>query len=233
MKTDFVFHYGDEAQWEFYRKYFDRLPEGCRKFVTIRSDYSPQTIHYTRIQSDLKNAILVPIENRGLDTGAFLLALDRIFRDREQPDLILKVHSKSTRNTGPFGEGPAWRQTLMDSLVGSKERTRACIRIFESCPDIGMVGSGRYLIQEPYRAEIDRYAREVLGLVHQSTNRFVAGTMFWVRFPILKKAFGGKDLRGIVARMPSGRVNHDYEPHWLERIYGNIVFQQGLRIQGV
>jgi hypothetical protein len=63
---------------------------------------------YSKLSIDRNNLQIIFMENRGVDTGGFLIALDQLFKQNIQHDFIIKIHSKSSSNH--------WRQILLSFL---------------------------------------------------------------------------------------------------------------------
>jgi hypothetical protein len=60
---------------------------------------------YSKLNIDINNLQIIFMENRGVDIGGFLIALDQLFKQNIQHDFIIKIHSKAHTNH--------WRQILL------------------------------------------------------------------------------------------------------------------------
>lgn len=225
MRICVVFHLGTPAEWPFYRPYLLNVPKPFDLYVTVHD--------LERSRAELRelgamgahrlHPIVVP--NRGMDTGPFLLAIRRL---RRSYDLLLKVHTKTEKNVAN------WRRELLDPILASPKAVRRVMACFAE-RRVGMVGARRWLIKEPMNEAVDAYARG-LGLSRQPGNTFIAGTMFWVRPSLVLRHFALVDVSRAVLEMPPGdeakRVAMS-SAHAMERIFGNLVTQQGYQIRGL
>ena len=123
-------------------------------------------------------AVVIHHEDRGMDVGGFFALCPSLFRSKY--DYVLKLHTK--RNA-------KWRKALIEPLLGTPERVRRGITAF--APGVGMVGSKSWLITMGkdwgiYNHHINSIT-EVWG-VPKTTCKFIGGTIFWIRYSILREA---------------------------------------------
>jgi hypothetical protein len=204
---------------------------------------------------------VIPMPNRGLDVGGWLVSLYSIFNqvqtrngaeEREEGaiddstadhtpvwmryDLMLKVHTKNFDSAHKHD----WCRALMNAVAGTPQRVRACVRLFATDPSIGMLGARAWHIFERYRADVQAMAQRMgLPTQPQQGSKFIGGTIFWARFPLLAAAFAGKDIRQLINLFPPGYPldlfgrNTDSAAHFVERIFGNLIYIAGFRIVGL
>ena len=58
-------------------------------------------------------------------------------------------------------------------------------------------------------------------------NNFIGGTMFWVRYEIIKKYFTPEIISKILELSPNGYHDTPTPMHAIERIFGYIVTKEG------
>ena len=127
----------------------------------------------------LSRISVVVSENRGLDIGGFLRALDAMVHSGRPYDLLLKLHTKSS---------DGGRANLVRGLCATPGRVRDAVDAFARRPSLGMAGPAGLVLadghefclsqNEPYLGEL----AERLGIrVPLGALRFVAGSMFWAR----------------------------------------------------
>jgi hypothetical protein len=128
---------------------------------------------------------LVP--NRGRDVAPKFCG----FRDAvESYDLILFLHSKKTEQRK---DGALWRQTLMQTLAGSRETVDSIIYAFQRFPSLGIVFPQHY---EPIRRDVNwgtnyHIARRLghrmgFKIKPHGFLDFPSGSMFWARSSALR-----------------------------------------------
>ena len=183
----------------------------------------------TRLRNVYGQVFIVPMPNRGLDAGGFILACahavaeERHARGGTTYLTLLKLHCKTRRGQEPPERLEArleWRAALLSSLVGSVAQARACVQRVNSLNGsrVGMVGPHRYLYVERSGFEASRTLEQVYADIlpvrvrgnnylvpsddHPIT--FVAGSMFWAR------------AEPLLAGFRSGLRANDEEAHGLE-----------------
>ncbi len=222
-----LLHIGYFQEWDFYRNYLLNIPFNYDLYVTIM-DNLPNLEEVKQIFITFHTgAIVLAMANKGLDGGGFLIALNYILERQLHYDFVLKIHTKSTRNTGPH-----WRLELLDPILGSAEQIKECIRIFHTEQNVGMLGSKKWLFHEGQREDIFNFSLAT-GLVKYSGSPFIAGTMFWARFNIIADFFTGKNLPNMVDGFPLGFPPGESAGHFLERIFGFIIVNSGYTIKGI
>lgn len=187
------------------------------------------------LERDFPNVKIIITENIGFDIYPFLCFLREI--PLERYDLIFKIHSKKDipiqyHLNGYDLSGPNWRNCLLSSILGSKERVRQIVDLFAENPKIGFVGAKELLVKDNLvDQDIDMSRVEVFmkecGL---SVNRkeFLAGSMFAIRSrllqPIKDRNFKMDDFPQYYPRDWNGL------PYCLERIFTFLVSSQGYEV---
>lgn len=97
------------------------------------------------ILSEHPDAVITESENRGADIGAFLLQLAAMLRTGSMPDILYKIHTKSSSYCG-FQD---WRGNAIRGLVGSRERALCVLRAMTENPNVGMVCAKRWTFGVP------------------------------------------------------------------------------------
>lgn len=236
-KNCVIYHYGYGNEWNFYKPYFKNI-ENYDLFITVyykkNTDEYMQCIH--NVTEINMNAMIINVENKGLDGGPFLIALHKINKMGLKYDYIIKLHSKS-----PYNYGPEWRQQLIDSIIGSKYILEKNLYLLKENKNIGMIGSSEWLIEEPLKNDIEQLFIDLFEETSNEPNyKFIGGTMFIARFNIFDNIISKNDnIIKYISKYTSG-VSYDEnneliekEAHWLERIFGKIVENAGYEIIGV
>ena len=162
----------------------DTLPEDFVNYVKLK---------YPQI-------IFIDTPNAGFDIGSFFSILKHCKENNLEFDYVIKVHTKTIDE---------WRNNMLDTIAGSINYIHNILKTFEN-PKIGLICDGtmecinngsqtnnnyvhlKYLI-EKYNINISPNANV----------RFAAGTMFWIRYCILKKIFWERDFNNILEEFNS------------------------------
>lgn len=236
-----IFHMGTLQEWAFYRPYVHNLRRAYvayDMYVTLLHEaHTPDMVR--RVQAFHRGAgtvgpgcverpvEFIPMENRGLDTGAFLLAVQRIEKLGRTYEYVVKVHTKTTRH------GSGWRQQLTQAVLGSPVRIFHSIKTMDNDPSVGMIGLRDWLQTDGPRDDVDAVA-ERIGVKTRGENTFIGGSMFWARFAPMADALRGLDAEAFLATchlgQPAGHAQ--CEAHMLERIMGNLITDAGYQVRG-
>lgn len=217
------FHLGYGHMWSQFVKYIINVYDTgyhTDLYVTYQKESDP--IHVIRRQ--FPNAIFIQT-TRGCDTGAFLLQIEAMYHKKY--DYVFKLHTKKRED---------WRLDLLDPVADTTSRIRLVCQQFKEHPEIGMIyGNTRWIrrhdqINEPLITELcQKYHTEING-----NSRFVGGTIFWVRWAILKKWVEDShiNLRNEYNRCELGYLvnNKPTFMHSWERIFGYIVNKYNMTV---
>lgn len=164
----------------------------------------------------------VETPNEGLDVGAFLRVLDKI----REYDYVIKVHAKNSKRNGV-----GWRKELY-RVAFSPEALELL-----ADPTIGMVGPETWVCYEHYRnrALIKEWHEKLFGCSMVGEEPFIAGTMFAAKTSVFD-CLTPELTTELLAKMHPGYIRDDVTgqiPHALERLFGYMVSQKGLKIAGL
>lgn len=177
---------------------------------------------------------IVPVENKGFDIWPFLQVLNLV--DLDNYDDILKIHTKKYRKKKDFyGRGNAWRNYLIDALLGSPKQFQKNIHLMQMDKSVGLIGSRATLATMGCLEKDDSILFDEMCQNHGipiSKGRFIAGTMFLVRAKCFQRIkdmnFKSEDFNHI--QQTSGRTT---TAHTLERLLSRIVEIEGYEITTV
>jgi hypothetical protein len=238
-----VFHVGDIGELPFYLPYLGNIAAAVRfdAIVTVREDKLHEGVAMRAFEAfdamrasasvtptrGLAALQVVPCPNRGMDCGAWLFAMDRIFdgdtpwRDRWRSyEAVFKGHTKTLAS-----QPPTWRRDLMKAVARSPARAAACVRVLRSRPSVSMLASGRWTLTEPpWRLGLMYEIARKLGMnpSHAGELSFVGGTIFWARFEQLCTPFARLPRRpaDYMTLFPEGKPPGETEAHSFERLFG-------------
>lgn len=193
----------------------------------------------TSIGEAVPGARVLLVPNVGYDIYPFLHVLQHVRLSEYQ--FILKIHTKNRREPGQdvvYGlpvPGYAWRDELINSIVGSKEIFRRNLGMLVEDKEVGCLGASRFVFTTKENREEATYRlaewREKCGAARG--HRYVGGSMF------LARAYPFERLKGLRMRPDDFRsetmATKDYKntAHAFERLLGIVVESEGFRIEGV
>ena len=191
---------------------------------------------------DFPSARFLPCENRGYDIWPFLKAVQSA--DLGRYDLVVKLHTKRDIDLPRKAEvgytvlnGSRWRDHLL-AFVKTPEAWSKTVARFGD-PKVGMVADRHVVFRrcdarrEAHGGSFDAAVRELnekWGIPAKRNGRFVGGTMFAVRAPILAHLVSHPFSAGMFGAS-GGHENETYA-HVLERMMGLVVSGLGFRVEG-
>lgn len=175
--------------------------------------------------------------NRGLDIGSFLMTIKKIQESGNKYDYLLKIHTKKSLESSGEYFGKQWRNNLLDSVI-SKDGFKKSMDSL-SYSDVGMVGCNKWFIHNNnLNVRLIKEMRNELGI--RKGNKFIGGTMFWVKPELLYKYLTIDVIQKIYPRLEIGyfkqidpKKDSEYITHAMERLFGYMVEDSGLKIVGI
>ena len=198
------------------RNFSDRKPD---IFVTIPESALPG--FENEIKADFPAADVKRLPNCGFDVGPFMEVIGRI--DLDAYDLVVKLHTKRNR-FGVVGYMPLfggqWRRKLL-AFCRTRQAVAHALALFDD-PAVGMVGNGD-LILHPWDALVPNPP----PIDPADKRTFVAGTMFIVRAPLMKRVLDQVSFADfeLTARDQTSSLAHAWE-----RRLGHLVTESGMRL---
>ncbi|MEO8748002.1 MAG: glycoside hydrolase family 99-like domain-containing protein, partial [Rhodanobacter sp.] len=125
-------------------------------------------------------------ENRGRDVLPFLHVANRLLD--ENVDIVLKLHTKRSTHRD---DGDSWRRDLLAKLL-SPQRAARVLAAFADNHELGLVAAEGHVqpLSFYWGANRDAVAylttRMGIGPACMESDRFIAGSMFWVRLQALR-----------------------------------------------
>jgi hypothetical protein len=185
------------------------------------------------------DAVILKVTNKGKDVGGKLAGLSYYFNHCEPTRYLAFLHDKISPQTLNAGY---WFDKLYE--VFSPGNLKEISRMFNSRPDVGLVGSKTFLKNEYvisrkiFNTTNDKILRELLLKYALSPTRFnyIGGTIFITKDAPFRSFFANhpplwarEDLEeGNVLDLESGTYTHSWE-----RLFCFIPQAQGLKVVGV
>jgi len=220
------FHLGYNNRFNEFTPYIDNVLQICPNadlYITYREDPDPSNMCLSKYpRAKFFKSV------RGCDIGAFLRQIQAMIHSQKTYDYVFKLHTKSNNSVATN-----WIQELLDKIAGSPENVKRILRMFKHHKSIGLIGSERWVLKR----EISfRYFYNICkkGRINID-GHFIGGTIFWIRFPILKIVFSPPRFN-IDFEYPLFELGKPSEPsytHAWERVLGLMVETEGYRIKGV
>lgn len=169
--------------------YINRIEPAKRVYISTDTSDKAARIREAFATAGLEQETDVRVfPNRGFDIGPFLVGFAA---EIGQHALILRLHGKKSAHLGEAA-GTAWRQLLLDSLLGSPERIQAILAAFQHFPNLGLVcpehWDGLYQLYDAPIAIGSNLtqmaallARYDVPLAAGTPIDFPSGSMFWCR----------------------------------------------------
>jgi lipopolysaccharide biosynthesis protein len=164
-------------------------------------------------------------ENRGRDILPFLHVANRLLD--EGVTVVLKLHSKRSTHRR---DGELWRRELLDKLLAPERATRILAALHAN-PTLGMVGPEGHLQPLSYywganRDTVDFLCTRLgIAAARAEHDRFVAGSMFWVRLDALRPLLDAQ-LRPAEFEAEAGQLDGTVA-HAIERVFALSVVATG------
>lgn len=174
--------------------YLKNMPCRYALLVSVK-DEDDRRVAVRRIESlpAVGEAVVKVVHNRGRDIKPFLVDFGT---DLLRYDYICKIHTKKSLFKG--AEDAGWRRYLCGALLGSQERIRAILTMFEHHKRTGIIYPDRYP-GLPYWAYTWLSNRWIAAPIVQRLGfkfdadeyiEYPAGSMFWIRKEALKPLLG-------------------------------------------
>lgn len=174
------------------------------------------------------------VENVGYDVWPFLQMVSQV--DLAPYDILFKLHtknitsSKTVRVNGVHMRKEAWRNILVDALLGSPAQARQVVSIFSEQPDAGLVCSAKLYssLDAPEDGKPLTDELEALGL-RTDERRFCIGGMFAIR-PCLLAPLARREWRADMFPSHSRSGSGGTLAHIYERVFSLLAPAQGYRV---
>lgn len=184
-----------------------------------------------RVAAEFPDATVLVSPNEGRDVGGILRLAARADLDRF--DAVMVLHGKRSATLPPEW-GTAWRQVLMQPLIGTATIARLNAALMASDPGCGMIASASCssTFMGDNRPAVDMLADRLAIPPECRTAPFVAGSMFLLRPELMREMVTcARDLPFASADTTDAASVIDGQlEHGLERIYGALVAARGRRI---
>ncbi len=250
-----VIRRGDDESWQtvrprllihlhlFYHDQLDLMLEALSRISGVEADlFVTMTERNPNAEAEIRrawnDAKFLETPNVGYDVFPFLHVLQQVrISDYE---FVLKLHTKNARAPGQdtvYGvsiPGYKWRDDLLAALLGSAQGFEEVLAAFRDDPELGCVGAGQYIFDTRENNEERNYSLGEWRARCGATQgvHYVGGSMFMARAFPFERIAGLNLKRGDFEAAQFTTKDHKNTAHIVERLFGIVVENEGLRIQG-
>jgi lipopolysaccharide biosynthesis protein len=172
---------------------------------------------------------LIVAKNHGRDILPFLKVASKLID--EGVEVVLKLHTKRSIHRS---DGEIWRREIIQRLL-DPPRAQKILEAFSRHQDLGLVGPDGHI--QPLKlywgdnAHNVQYLAARMGIADADINqdKFVSGSMFWVRLAALRPVLDA-NLNESDFEIEAGQLDGTL-PHALERIFGLSVTSCHYRLE--
>lgn len=190
-------------------------------YVTV-TDFGDRTELVDNIILDFPNAKIAIIPNLGEDLRGFVYWTNYMTSNNIEYDYLLKIHTKKSN--------AKWMRNLMNALIPDYCNRDSLENMI--LKNSKMASASKYIMHKPKGNTVDmEYFDDICNMIHINPREafyFVAGTMFWIRYDLVKK-YLTKEI------MPNEYFDAAYSKghtkmHSMERVFGVIGADEDERI---
>lgn len=216
-------------RWGMISEYLHNIEQEFDLFITCPTSLASKL---TDIKSDYPEAVIIPVENIGMDVFPFLKAVRQY--KLYHYDAVLKLHTKNDKSE----VGDVLGQLALDGVLGTPTLVSKVLSELLSLNEIGMIGSEclyRSALKVMYnnRPNIEKVLKAMSLDWPKEEWGFFVGTMFWVQGALLEKiAFNYNDIiSNLHAETELASTGGDGQwAHGMERFFGFLPVSQGKKV---
>jgi len=207
---------------------FEKMRHYVSFVQSVRNEYNIDLVfnlvnglssdNLARLNVYFPDANVVISDNYGFDIGSFYHILNIIKEKNIEYDYVLKIHTKTD---------DAKRFNVLNSIVSSRDKIIEILKAFDARPEIGCISSNRSF-QTDDNIERMRNSNHLstllseFGILNAKFNMpFPAGSMFWIRFDIIKRVYMQRDLMKICQSL---NTEYTFDYNWFYFAYYNTVY---------
>lgn len=207
--------------------YFKHLPGDWDLYITHCGNVASKDLKEQFSDCGFKEIFAKKVNNIGRDIAPLFQGLKRQILSKNY-EVVGHFHSKKS-NEVKIAEGPslgdAWRDYLLQSLIGTKEEASKILSLFNE-KDVGLIFSEDHHCVDigQNRDFIEVLCKNMEISVPLDTHVFPLGTMFWARIESLKPLF---ELKWLDYTVEEPLPYDGSYLHSIERILPEVIKSRG------
>ena len=217
--------------WDEIHQYLQNIPQSFDLFVNIVEDRWTEAFQ-TQVENAYSAAKILVSQNRGRDIGGHLFSMQHVNFD--DYDIFCLLHTKKSRHLGEK-VSTQWRQDLFDALLATPDQVTENLNAFSRDRTIGLIASRFWretIVGEANAACYKKFLPQFSICPEARACEFVSGTVMMVRPVIWQRLCA---LLSPESFEPEATIAAKYKTdgqtaHTVERIIGNIVRNEGMRL---
>jgi hypothetical protein len=189
--------------------------------------------------TSLRRIILRRSPNQGKDIGGKLVLLDACLREKIDTEYQLFLHDKKSPHKA---EGRVWQEKLF--RIADPVFVEGALANFAENASVGIIASADSVMNEfdpgsrSFSSTNGRRLQELRAeySINTADYRYVAGTMFWVRWVPMLAFFQKHSPLQIRKTLEKGNIMDEKtasNTHSWERLLSWLIFAQGYTIRGI
>ena len=201
--------------------------------IVTNASGDPITIDRDRLPR-ASTVLILDVENHGRDILPLVQLVNSGLLDPYH--LVLKVHTKRSGwrdgHADLAGTGAAWRDELLNALLGDPDNVAGILNAFATSPSLGLVTADGSLLGPEFWGDNQAVTSSLLRRLELDLRsedlKFAAGSMYWIKGFVLQ-GLRALNLSATDFEPETGQVNAT-TAHAMERLIGVLADEAGLSL---
>jgi hypothetical protein len=224
-----IIHLFHTNQFEKMSSYIYNVKDVFSK-VTIIFTISEHSTFEPTILKDFPDAIIIKVENKGVDVYPLLLSIRHLRTHNIDTDFILKLHTKASSNpTGGCGD---WKDDLIDPLI-DYNKLIVIQHYFKKMDNLGYIASQKCIFPKNYDLDFPSNIEGLNQLIkkfphlEKDWTDFNGGGIYWISNKVITKYLTEELIDYIIDNLVSGKppcnlIPGIYVEYLCERLFTGV-----------
>lgn len=225
QETAIILHLYYIDLWDEIKSKLKHLDGNFDLYININN--TADTDFIKQVRGEYPLAYIYSCENRGRDILPFVQMYEDVVSRGYK--YACKIHSKKSPHRS---DGDKWRNHLIESLLGSKERISQAKNLLDGNTGI-VVAKGNLLSYREWAGSNEYWVSEFSSKANINMPddfTFPAGTMFWFSPNVFTKLIGNIDISNF--EIEKGQID-GAKAHAVERIFGLLCFDSNKELKEI